>query len=806
MKAIRTVSIASASMIALLTAGQAFAQSGAAQDRPGADTGAAQVTEPQADTAAIVVTARRSAERLIDVPVAVSALSAEVLARNNITSLQRVAEIVPFVTLQPVPAGAGGLFAIRGIGSPPADPGIQQSVLVNIDNVMVGRGRAAQAGLFDLAQVEVLKGPQALFFGKNSPAGVISVTTADPGNQLAGYARVGYEFVADERYIEAAVGGSVTDTLGLRLAGRYSFMEGYLHNGAKAGTFPCSGPGCAFAPWVAAGATIPGADYDRLPHGDDWGVRLTALWSPTDALTAKLKYSYGHNRVNSYYDPFCTRGNVHPSALGFVDTQSDCALDENLASSAFPALLTADMKGANGGVPYTDVKTHFVSLNVDWELSDDLALASITGYYNLDNANAFVLNVGAIPAFYLVAFEESEAVSEELRLSSDFDAPLNFVMGAFIDRIVQYNNNAVVFARHAADPSNGRLYTFERFNRFVATSQSVFGQLRWDITDDFELAAGVRYTNETRDSVDGNTYVNPNGPATLRPAGAFFDRKLTNSNWSPEVTLTWHPSPDQTVYGAYKTGYKSGGFSYPLVLTGVYTASNTVFRPERSEGFEVGYKAELLGRRLIVQAAAYITEFNDQQVSAFDQAAFSYLVGNAAKSRVKGVELQGTMTAFDGVKLRGSIGYNDARYVAYPGGPCPAGFGPAEGCVGGSIDLSGRRLTRAPEWQGNAGFTYRTPVTDGLDLTINGDAFYSSSYLLQDNLDPFVVQRSYWKLNAGVSIGSQDGKWQLSLLGRNLTNEFIARYSNDIAGGSPGNHAGAPERPREVALEARFNF
>ena len=211
-----------------------------------------------------MVSARRSSERLIDVPVAVSALSPDTLTRNSITNLARVAQIVPFVNLTPVPAQGGALFAIRGIGSPPTDPGIQQSVLVNVDNVMIGRGRVAQAGLFDLSQIEVLKGPQALFFGKNSPAGVISVTTADPGKSLAGYVRAGYEFEAHERYAEGAIGGPLTDTFRVRVAGRYSFIRGYLHNVAQPGSYPRSGPGCPFAP---LDARAPEFQLVILPYG-----------------------------------------------------------------------------------------------------------------------------------------------------------------------------------------------------------------------------------------------------------------------------------------------------------------------------------------------------------------------------------------------------------------------------------------------------------------------------------------------------------------------------------------------------------
>ena len=753
----------------------------------------------------IVVTARRKAERLLDVPVAVSALSSETLERNNITSLSRVAEIVPFVSMPPVYAGAGGFFSIRGIGSPAPDPGIQQSVLINIDNVMIGRGRAASAGLFDLAQVEVLKGPQALFFGKNSPAGVVSVTTADPGNELAGFVRAGYEFEADEAYVEGAIGGPVTDTLGIRVAGRYSYMEGYIKNVAQPGPYPCSGAGCPFEPWVSAGITTPGADYKRFPHGSDWGGRITAVWTPSTTFSAKLKYSYGENKVAAYYDTFCKPGLTHFTTLGFLDTQGDCKLDRSLASSGLPPVLATNMQGGNEGRPYNHIKTHIATLNMNWDINDSLSLAAISGFYKLDSGNSFVINLSAIPAFYLVAMEHSKGISQELRLSSNYDGPVNFVIGGFTDRITQRNDNSWLFARNAIDPATGNWYTFDRFSKYVSKSQSAFGQLRWDIIDNLELAGGVRYTRETRDSLDGNTYINPNGPQIFRPVGDFFDRSLTNSNWSPEATLTWHPVPDQMVYLAYRTGYKSAGFSYPNVLTKVFTDASTTFRPERSKGFEVGYKAQLMNRRLTVQATAYTTEYKDMQVSSFDQATFGYIVGNAAKSRVKGFELQASLTPLDGLQLRGNIGYNDAHYVSFPTGPCPAGVvcpGP-----GNSNDLSGRQLPRAPKWQGNFGFTYETPIAaSGFKIGFNGDAFFSSRYYGQDNLDPNAVQDAYWKLNAGISVGPEDDKWKLSLVGRNLTDKLVARYMNDVAGAVPGNYAAVIERPREIAIEGRFNF
>src|SRR5204863_3929088 len=121
-----------------------------------------------------------------------------------------------------------------------------------------------------------------------------------------------------------------------------------------------------------------------------------------------------------------------------------------------------------------------------------------------------------------------------------------------------------------------------------------FAQLKWDILDNLELAGGVRYAHDKRDSKDGLYWVNAAFAANLRKAGDYLNRVYEGSNYSPEVTLTWHPEPHQTLYGAYKTGYKAGGFSYPAVLVPSFNATNTAFKPETASSFEVGYKAELL--------------------------------------------------------------------------------------------------------------------------------------------------------------------------------------------------------------------
>lgn len=227
---------------ACMMASMPFSTRAWAQEQPetvGSQFSAQQVANP--NNAEIIVTARLRNETLLNVPVAISALSASDLARNNATDLTRIGELTPTVIISNYRTIGGGSLSIRGISSPPTQVGYEQPVSVALDGVQTSSGRVATLGFFDLQQVEVLKGPQALFFGKNSPAGVISVTSAGPTRDLEVGGRVAYEFVGDEVTTEGYVSGPLTDTLGARVAVKYRDMTGWLYNNAQS-VLPCCPP------------------------------------------------------------------------------------------------------------------------------------------------------------------------------------------------------------------------------------------------------------------------------------------------------------------------------------------------------------------------------------------------------------------------------------------------------------------------------------------------------------------------------------------------------------------------------------
>ena len=217
----------------------------------------------------VLVTARKREESLQRVPVAVAVIGQEQLQNTIGNDLTKLGELAPQVSMSQGGSGTGAVITVRGVSSGSNDAGLDQSVAVEIDGVPISRGQVMSASTFDLKQVQILEGPQALFFGKNSPAGVVSLRSADPTNELEAYVTPGYEFEADERFVEGAVSGPVTDTLKARLAFRGSSMNGWIRNVAT-----------PVRDFINPAITDPGATMGNWgPNERRYAGRLTLLWT-----------------------------------------------------------------------------------------------------------------------------------------------------------------------------------------------------------------------------------------------------------------------------------------------------------------------------------------------------------------------------------------------------------------------------------------------------------------------------------------------------------------------------------------------
>ncbi|WP_168160069.1 TonB-dependent receptor [Steroidobacter denitrificans] len=758
----------------------------------------------------VIVTARQRNESLITVPVAVSSLNAKALQDYGTTDIRDVVKLAPSLTIDRASSGSGGVLSLRGVGTSPGQSGFDQAVSINIDGVQTGRARVLTQGLFDVAQVDVLKGPQALFFGKNSPAGVIAIRSAGPTQELEGYARASYEFGGDEAIIEGALSGPLSDAWGARLAVRYRDMEGWLRNDAALVSSP-------FAP-PDPGAPVLGV---RKPGEKELMGRLTLTFTPADSnFDATLKVSamdYEDDGPAAGQQLFSCGAFSAGRVYGVTDPTSGCNFDNHYSASGLPDGVADNWPYARQQ-PYTDSKIYLGSLTANYR-AGDLTFTSVTGYFKTETS--YVDNYDATAFYQLGAaeYEKYDTFSQEFRLLTDYDAPINLMFGVFYEHAQLDFVNASKILALGVDPATGKYETWNRPGSTKTDAYSVFSQAIWDITQEVEFALGVRYTREEKDSTLANTYVYPSLSGVLfTPPSRVFTDKFRDSNYSPEATLTWRPNQDVTTYIAYKTGYKSGGFGLGFTLMPADVTEDAIrYKAEQVKGFEAGLKTQLLDRRLLLTAAVYTYKYEDLQVNSFDSATTSFIISNAAAARVKGVEVEARLNATSWLNVYGAVAYNRARYLDYVTG-CWSGQTAALGCnvelAPGSFgqDLSGEPLSRAPDWTLSTGFTVDVPINDRFVFGFAGNARYSDEYFGVENSNPAGMQDSFWVFDASARIATSDEKMELAVIGRNLTDEYYsAGYLAEKPGatvtpGIPGQIMGVPARKRQIALQATYRF
>jgi iron complex outermembrane receptor protein len=770
----------------------------------------------------IVVTARRREETVQSIPVSVQAITAEEIQQRDLTSLEKIAAATPNFTIARASNGAGAQLTLRGIGSSATSIGIEQSVAIVVDSVYYGQGRIINEGFFDLARVEVLKGPQSLFFGKNATAGVISLTTADPGLDPEYIGRVGYEFAGERAFAEAIVSQPLTDSLGVRVAVRGSRMwGGYYTNEQQTIDYPTLD--------VATGATNP---HSAAPAATDQPQereligRVTLKYEPDDRLTAKLKVSGTYNRTVgngwNYVATNCPTGQTtnapnYPCGEKFTLHQND-----------FPIDIAQDYPFArDDGALYNKYKSWAATGSIEYAL-DNLTISSITNY-NWNN-NKFACDCDFLSAGVWATENASyHAFNQELRVLTDFDAPVNLMLGALYQSTKRNFFQAVMFANledSSVDPEN-RYVAYSKQSETEGETLSGYGQLMWQITPTLEATGGVRYVHETKVSSFTQPYVNAALTGLFVPESAAANGTVfgdqTFNDWSPDFTLRWKPTDDVMLYGAYRVAYKSGGFSNSAINSALSASAATdlSFDPEKGKGFEFGVKSNLADNQVQANLTYYNYKYTDLQVDFFNSQIFAYITYNAGSARSEGVELELEYAPYSvpGLRLRGNLNYNEARYENFIA-PCYSGQSIAAGCslvVGGvpSQDLNGVPTAAAPEWTATAGISYETELSGNLKIGTNVDMRYSDSYIASSFGDQGTTQSSYAVFDAGIRFGDVNDRWQIALIGKNLTNKFYftgggtapsTGSGTGTAAAVPGDNIGYGAFPRTVSLQATIRY
>jgi outer membrane receptor protein involved in Fe transport len=831
---------------------------------------AADLPLAHAQVAEVVVTARKREENVQNIPVAVTAISGDQVQQYNLSSVQDVQEQTPQLIIAKGSSGSGADISMRGIGASSENIGIEQSVAVNVDGVYYGQGRAIEEGLFDVSGVQVLKGPQALFYGKNATAGAIAILTNDPTSHYDFSLATGYEFYAQQVYVEGVASGPVSDKFGLRLAFRYADAgSGLFRN--------IAGPGVYNTTDIGTTPPTPHANPTAIPSGYIGGdkdalVRLTAKWTPTDALSVTLKGTFDSHRTNNNVtnavDVYCPGpGGVPQSEAGLLNA-TPCAKTFDVRQPALPLVIANTphaLESLAGGQDFDRYQEGNVYLRINYT-QPNYTLTSTNSFQHLFNDWADNQNFTNAAAVYAGEHFTWDQASSEERFDTTFHFPLNFAGGFYFQTTTLHFNQDVDFlgAQNSAAPPLDQYVAYNKLSVTTGHTYAVFGQAIWDIIPNLELTGGARYTHETKHSYFQQPYVNQSFPFNFlfiqyNPANPVspdacgcnsVGAHQTFDNVSPEVTLTWKPVHELTLYGAYKTGYKSGGFSNSAILSIGTLASDFQFKPETSKGFEVGVKSLLFDNQLRLNADVFDFLYSNLQVDFFNTPTFNYITLNAASARTYGVELQADYAprSIAGLVLHFDGSYNNSHYGTFEAPCSPAGITYEQGCnavrvvnPGGSytfspncgasaanlcnfMNVNGQPTALAPRWTAVIGGDYSHNISSALKAGLSLNVRVSSDYIT--NGFPSIVTRqvdrqpSYGTLDAVLYLASLNGHWEASVIGRNLTNTFImvGEGGAPLSGGTTGcmtavcgpqlisDQLGTVLNPRTVALQLKYKY
>lgn len=762
----------------------------------------------------IIVTARKREESLQDVPVVVSALDSAMIDQYRATKLSDMTEFIPGLNMD---EGAAGYQTInlRGVQSSSVSPSIDQAVSVNVDGVQSSNGYALRLGQFDLEQVEVLKGPQALFFGKNSPGGIVALRTANPTAEFYSRVQAGHEFTNGRPYLDAIISGPLNETWGGRLAAHFTNSSGYVENA-----------------W-------PGNSDDDVSSYDEMNVRATLQYEGYnfDATFKANIYEYDGDDFHNTQAFGCTWVNEARNPT------SDCKLSDQISvqqvgPSFFgrnpfipPGTALSAISPTFADSPNSDLEAEWLTLEMNYDLNDIWSLASLTGWSTIEAVSSGNPLPG--PAVFLLGQDnEIGNLSQELRFSGAFNT-FTLLLGAFYDdRTIDQLGSVSV---------GGSLWP-DTIQSIDGDSWSLFAQSDIDLSEFVTLSVGARYTEETKGfsgrNINDGAFLHPRIPPPVRLAGNLpvATDTLDEDNFSPEVSLSWHASDSVLLFAAYKEGFKSGSFNFsatsnPLfVLTppAAVSRNEISYGPESVEGFEAGAKMMLLDRTLRLNISAFTYTYDDLQLAAYDPTTVSTRTVNAAKAGVDGAELElNWLPPIDGLTVFANLSLLDSAYddfvsdcsewqrwvtgaaggcnVDVDGNPMTDTGGLLAGTGFEAQDRSGDPLRLAADVAGTFGATYFRTLDNGMFLSGAFTAVFTGDQVTDNTNDPRSVADEYWLLHAAVGLGAADESWQVDLIVRNLTDETAATRSGSLPFSSDNRSIQAMfssrNQPRQVSLQ-----
>ncbi|MCC6829175.1 MAG: TonB-dependent receptor [Novosphingobium sp.] len=786
--------MAGASMAALLLSLAATAQ---AQEASGTQPAAEQ---PQAMTGGIeeiTVTARRREESLQDTPIAISAVSGEGIAARGLDNVTQIGDFTPNVKFNSsVPVSASNATAaifIRGIGQNDyqlsADPGVG----LYLDGVYISRGVGNVLDVLNVERIEVLRGPQGTLFGRNTIGGAVSVVTRKPGDTLAGSLDL-----TTGSYNRVQIKASIDVPLA---EGVYTSFSGFYHNrdGYVKGVIPA-------APDLGDTNQLAGRFALRLEPASNVkidlavdGTRAREQSAPNVAiaLNENAPAAATWNALYSGAAAVCT-DLANPARL----TNQNCfnsqwALAPYKHGGTFTTI--SSVFNSTSRRPYqsgSDLNIWGVSGVLEWNLSDAVTFKTITAYRKV--TGFWTRDSDHSPATIIQTNSDwrQHQFSQEFQLGGDaFDKRLNWLVGGYYSS-ESGNHKDLVNIVDAVFLSGAVL---------KGKSYAVFGQATYEIVDNLNLTGGIRWTQDQKSFSNANQYVveagfltgapfNPDGSGLqdgdplMGPLGQ--TSTIKDRAWTPMASLSYRWSRDVLTYLSYSKGFKGGGFTQRVFPPFAFIPS---FKPETSETYEAGIKTDLLDRRVRLNAAVFLNNYNNLQITVNDPTlGFAPIIQNAARARIKGVELELQARPTDALRIEAGLGYLDAKYTKVDIRALNAGV---------STDS---HLQNAPKWTLSAGASYEFALGDAGKLTPRVDWSYRSRVYNDAVNTPGLVQDGYHLVNASIGYADGSDRWKVNLGVKNLTKEIYlgSGYADSFGGILEGVYG----RPREWYLSAGYKF
>ncbi|MBR9910845.1 MAG: TonB-dependent receptor [Gammaproteobacteria bacterium] len=791
----------------------------------------------------IVVTAQKRAQNLQDVPISVDVVQASDLQNRAINNAQDLAIATPSVSFQKGGMPFANNFIMRGIGSMAFEGGIQPSVSFVVDGVPLSRISEFSADLGDIERIEILRGPQGTLYGRNATGGAVNIVRATPIDTIEGY--VQQTITDDDEYTTRLMYNTpLSDSVNMRLSGKYTHRDGYLEN-VIAGN-PDLGGEESYG--LMAKFRIEINDTTDLLISADYRDQKT---SEGAQHVDQVESGPGVDPVSRL--PYATIGAIRLAALG----GGDPALGQQVVNAPFKISQDHEQQG--------NMEAYGLTFDLSKELNDDITLKSITAWrssasyssIDIDNTPANTTqtyNMGLVaivdstfnsrPHDEIIA-NEIEYFSQELRLEGSTDSA-EWIAGIYLSHSEEVADNTAPTSLF----NNGVL----RFDPKEATaswdSYAIFGDVTFQVTETFDVFAGLRWTQEDMDIEYSNavytfplinlgngivipadvftfgeefTAVDVNHPAlTAELAPGFtlldaltsrtaFQRDDTSADWSGRLGFTWHFSPDSRLYASASRGFVGAGANIGRSAN----ANNAVVNPSLTEAYEMGIKTRLFDNSVQFNAAAFWQEVTDLQTSRVVPGSINTETFNAGTLTTQGLEVTLDWAATEILTLSASASILDTEIDDLIQ-PCYPGQTAAQGCNvnngGGNFvqDVSGNKMIFAPD------LAYT--VSARWDIPLNGmpfDMFAMLNYTWQDDVsmtleyDPELVQDSYGLTDLTVGLEDNDGDWSLLLVGKNITDEYFASTltaSNGYAG--QGRVLSRSTRGAQAywGLTAKYNF